>query len=204
MFFAILGIMTFVSCSQEDWVLPNDDLSINFQVPLTRGASEQDIKIEDPNQFSYGKDECCLVALVELSGDKSKFSSTDPAKDRYTAISGYAKGLVDEDGNSRYTGGAMDLEVFLEVGKHFKLINERVTFNNKDEVEAYFSDKKNDPKVIRIDVWDETTQKYVSHVATVHYINRKKGMVEYNTRTKSGKVVHAEISIYEIKDVWIR
>ena len=98
----------------------------------------------------------------------------------------------------------MDLEVFLEVGKHFKLINERVTFNNKDEVEAYFSDKKNDPKVIRIEVWDETTQKYVSHVATVHYINRKKGMVEYNTRTKSGKVVHAEISIYEIKDVWIR
>ncbi len=205
MFFAILGIMTFVSCSQEDWVLPNDDLSINSQVPLTRGASEQDIHQQrDYSIFSYGKDECCAIALVELTGEKRTFDSQYSASDCYNGIMKYAKSLTDENGIPRYTGGAMDHDLFLEIGQHYKLINERITFNNKEEVEAYFSDKKNNPKVIRIDVWDETTQKYVSHVATVDSINRKKGTVKYNIRTKNGTQEQTEISIYEIKDVWVK
>ncbi|MDE5561232.1 MAG: hypothetical protein K2J00_05445 [Bacteroidaceae bacterium] len=197
-----LGAITFVGCSQEDAFWFDDDLSINSQVPLTRGESEQTLGTINYNLFSYGENECCLIALVEMKGKKREFDATYSAQSCYNDIKEYATSLMDEDGNPRYEGGAMDLEVFLEVGRNFNLINERKHFNNDEEKMEYFLDKKCKPQAINIDVWNEEKKIMESHVARVESVKRKSGTIEYSVRNGK-KLTMAEIDIKEIKDVWM-
>ena len=96
----------------------------------------------------------------------------------------------------------MDLEVFLEVGRNFNLINERKHFNNDEEKMEYFLDKKSKPQAINIDVWNEEKKMFESHVARVESVNRKAGTLSYSVRDGefTGKKT---INICEVKDVWM-
>ena len=201
--FTILSAVAFMGCSQEDGLLTGDDLSINSQVPKRRAPSEQWIntKNENPNnKFRYEEDECCLVALVETKQQDlgGNFTAGYTAQNFYDKVKGDAKKKTNEDGTPRYTGGAMDLDLFTELGKENKLFDERKNFTSDAEKKEFFSDINNKPKVMKIEVWDEEAEQMVSHIAHIKSIDRSKKTVTYNI---SGDV--KTISINKVKAVWM-
>lgn len=195
----VLAAITFSCSNQEDVVPTSDDLSIKSQVPRRKVSGEQWTN-PDPNKFSYEKNECCLVALVEAKrkkygGNFGEQCYWKTAQSFYDNVKGKALSKKDENGNPRYTGGAMDLDLFTELGQEYDLFKERKTFTNAAEKSEFFSDKKNDPKVVLIDVRNKETGKMESHVANVTQINRKKG-------TLSCSGISGEISFNEVKSAW--
>lgn len=199
----VLGAITFSCSNQEDVVPTSDDLSIKSQVPRRKVSGEQWINTHNTNiynNFEHGQDECCLVALVKMKQKKmtnGNFRENETAQNYYDNAKNIAKELSEKDsnGNPTYTGGKMPLDLFLKVGQKLNLIKERREFDNNNDKREFFSDKKNDPKVILIDVRNKETGKMESHVANVTQINREKG-------TLSCSGISGEISFNEVKSVW--
>lgn len=200
----ILSAVAFMGCSQEDGLLTDDDLSINSQVPKRRAPSEQWINTrnENPNdKFNYEDNECCLVALVETKQQilGGHFTAGYTAQKFYDKVKGDAMDKENEDGTPRYTGGAMDLDLFMELGKENNLFDERKNFTNDVEKREFFLDRNNKPKVMKIDILlDKKTGQTALHVAHIKNIDREKGTVSY-TIGKDYKT----ISINEVKAVWM-
>ena len=192
------------SCTNDDYsFFGDDDLNLNSQIPMTRSGSEQSTYGPNVNEFSYGENECCLVALVELqkqSMPNHSFCDTLTATNFYNSVKGYATSLQDDNGDPKYSGGYMDLDVFLEVGQHYNLINERTHFSNDAEKMDYFADEDNNPKVLHIDEYDEKKDSTYSHVARIISSNKKRGTVTYSS--PSATFGSKTIDISEVKDVW--
>ena len=92
----------------------------------------------------------------------------------------------------------MDLEVFLELGKKYNFFNERKQFSNESEKVDYFSNSKNSPKMIQVEILNKKTGMMEPHVGYVTNIYRNSGKVSYALPCGGTKTV--EIS--EVKDVW--
>ena len=187
----------FISCNSNEDYLTDEDLSINSQVQLTRSATEQFIN-PDPNKFSFGEDECCLVTIVKLKQHQiGGFTDDNTATEFYENAKQYAMSLRDEDNNQRYTGGTMPLDVFLDMGKHFGLFDKRQDLSNDSKRDEYFSNKGNKPKVLRTYIIDKKTGERRAHVARITSIDRSKCTVTY-TDANSKQVV----KFSEIDAVW--
>ncbi|MBQ8051282.1 MAG: hypothetical protein IJ197_06880 [Bacteroidaceae bacterium] len=197
----IASIIPFMSCSNDDDFLMESDLSLNSQVPLITSESDQSGLELNYNEYSYGENECCIIAFVEMKKREMpnhNFNSGYSATDCYNNVMDDAKGIKDEDGNSMYNGGAMDLEVFLELGKKYNAFNERQHFNSEDEIVNYFSNTQNRPKMIQVEILNKKTGLMEPHVGYVTNIYRNSGKVSYALPGGGAKTV----DMSEIKDVW--
>ncbi len=200
-FLVIASVILFISCSNDDDFLMESDLSLNSQVPLITSESDQSGLEVDYNEYSYGENECCIIAFVEMKKREMpnhKFNSDYSATDCYNAVMKDAKGIKDEDGNSMYSGGFMDLEVFLELGKKYNSFNERKTFSGSEDAMNYFSNRKNKPKMIKIEILNEKTGQMEPHVGYVTYIDHSNGKVKYALPGGGAK----SVDMSEIEDVW--
>lgn len=199
-----LSAFMFVGCSQENDLLVFSGLDIHSHVPKTRGASDDIFEGPDYNMFSYGENECCLIALVELKQQtmfEHTFTEDNPAEKYYKEYKSYAMSLVDANGNNRYNGGAMDLEVFLEIGQHLGLLNERLDFSDEASKAEIFSNPTKYPSIILFDLKDEKTGQTKLHVARLIDVNTQRMKVSYSVRVE-GKIQKGSISVNDIKGAW--
>ncbi len=91
----------------------------------------------------------------------------------------------------------MGHDVFLEVGQHFNLFEEKRHFSGNDAL-TYFSNKNNKPKMIHFEVWDESTQQNKSHIAHVSFIDYKNSRVYYSLPIAGNNY----INMSDVFDVW--
>lgn len=198
----ILSAVAFMGCSQEDGLLTDDDLSINSQVPKRRAPSEQIDINPDPDKLQeIGENECALVALVdakrEIDGRFGEGKNLGTAQEFYNDLKQSAKDMKKEDGTSwNYQGGFMDLDLFTQLGQSYGILSERKNLSSNTERDEIFSDEKNSPRIILIEIYDKKSKKYVPHVANIISINKKKRTISYSGHFKS-------ISFDEVKAVWM-
>lgn len=198
----LLCTISICSCVQEEVFLSNGDLNIKTHVPKTRSTLDQPWD-QDCNAFNYGENECCLVALVELKQQQMEnhtFTNDNTATEFYEAVNNYARSLTNDNGESRYNGGMMDLEVFLEVGQHYGLIERRVYFSSDEEKRLYFSNPENNPIAILISVINKKTGSNEPHVATIISVNNKKETVTYSSKEAIWN--KETINASEVLSVW--
>lgn len=190
---------SFACCNNDNEHIPGGDLSIESNVPLTRATGET-IWETDYNKIPNAENECCLVALVEVkqqSMENHTFTSEYTAEEYYYRVKDYACSLKDENDKPLYSGGEMDLEVFLNVGQKFNLINDRHNLSSDSEREKYFNIKKKTPKIIHINVPDPKTGEPMSHVAKVNSVDYKRSLITYST--PDGPTT---IALSEVLDAW--
>jgi hypothetical protein len=199
-----LSAFMFVGCSQENDLLVFSGLDIHSHVPKTRGASDDIFEGPDYNMFSYGENECCLIALVELKQQTMSgktFTEEYPAEKYYYEYKKLAMSLLDEKGNQRYSGGAMDLELFLELGQHFGLLSERLDLSDEASKIEIFTNPTKNPSTILIDLKDEKTGQIMLHVARLINVDTNKMKVYYSIRV-DGEISTGSISINDVKGAW--
>lgn len=141
----LLGGVAFFSCSKDnDDFYEGIDLSVDVNIPLTRVTGEGN-QVLNPSydDIPEYEDECALYALAKL---KNNYGAGNTAEDFYNSMKKYAHD------NFGYEGGAMDMDVMLEVGRHFNLLSESTTFDGENSMtpSEYFSGG-NRPKTIMIE-----------------------------------------------------
>ena len=203
-FSVILSAFIFTGCSQENDILAFSGLDIHSHVPITRGASDDIFEGPDYNMFPYGENECCLIALVELKQQTMSghtFTEDFPAENYYNEYKNLAMSLLDKNGNQRYSGGAMDLDLFLELGQHFGLLSERLDLSIVGFKEEIFTNPTKNPSIILFDLKDEETGQIMLHVARLIRVDINKSKVYYSIRV-DGQISTGSISINDVKGAW--
>ena len=95
----------------------------------------------------------------------------------------------------------MDLEVFLEIGQHLGLLNERLDFSDEASKAEIFSNPTKYPSIILFDLKDEKTGQTKPHVARLIDVNTQRMKVSYSVRVE-GKIQKGSISVNDIKGAW--
>ncbi len=194
---AIISTSTFFSCTKDDDFPFGDDLSINSQVPMTR--SGYDI-ITNPDDESWRKitlneereNECSLYALTKMGVNNHITSPTRPADGLYDDMKGYARTIQMSNGDY-YQGGPMEASVMLEVGRHFNLINQDMSFVENPVQESFFSEHKSQKMIVHYMKEDSNSGNMKDHYAYCDGVNLKKGRVSIVDSDGPSKVYFGDI-----------